>query len=193
MISSTSVKVKAQEFLKPIAESLNSLGVTPNAVTVLGFLLSLSSGLFLGAGELMGGALLFTLSGVCDTLDGILARVSGKKSKLGAFLDSFLDRYSDFFPLAGISYLAHTNQDSFLLVTSLLTLAGSFSTSYARARAEALGVECKVGLLERPERFFILLFGLFSGFIGLVMGVLAVLTNFTALQRLACAVKELKS
>lgn len=191
MISSTNLKVKAQEFLKPLAENLGSLGISPNSITVLGFLLSLLSAVAIGAGEILIGAVLFGLSGLCDTLDGITARVLGKKSKFGAFLDSFLDRYSDFFPLAGMCHLAHAKGDTLLLTAALLTIAGSFATSYARARAEALGVECKVGLLERPERFFILFFALITAYLLPAVVVLAVLTNFTALQRLLCAAREL--
>jgi CDP-diacylglycerol--glycerol-3-phosphate 3-phosphatidyltransferase len=191
MISSTNLKVKAQEFLKPLAENLGNVGISPNAITVSGFILSLLSALAIGSGEILAGALLFGLSGLCDTLDGILARVSGKKSRFGAFLDSFLDRYSDFFPLAGICHFAHTNGDSPLLLATLLTIAGSYATSYARARAEALGVECKVGLLERPERFFILLFALLTAYLFPALLLLAVLTNFTAAQRLICAAREL--
>ena len=191
MISSTNIKAKTQELLRPLAQNLESIGVTPNAITFLGFILSLLSGILIGVGEVLSGALLFTLSGLCDTLDGILARVSGRKSPFGAFLDSFLDRYSDFFPLAGVCYFAHVNQDSLLLVLTLLTIAGSYATSYARARAESLGVDCKVGLVERPERFFILLFALFTGYLLPTLSVLAVLTNFTAFQRLMCAMREL--
>ncbi|WP_456419034.1 CDP-alcohol phosphatidyltransferase family protein [Thermovibrio sp.] len=174
-----------------MAENLGSVGISPNAVTVSGFILSLLSAFAIGSGEILAGALLFGLSGLCDTLDGILARVSGKKSRFGAFLDSFLDRYSDFFPLAGICHFAHTNGDSPLLLATLLTIAGSYATSYARARAEALGVECKVGLLERPERFFILLFALLTAYLFPALLLLAVLTNFTAAQRLICAAREL--
>ena len=191
MISSTNIKLKAQEFLRPVAEGLGSIGITPNAITVLGFLLSLSAGVAIGIGEVLTGALLFGLSGLCDTLDGIVARVNGKKSSFGAFLDSFLDRYSDFFPLAGLCHFAFLTDDSPLLVASLLTIAGSYATSYARARAEALGVECKVGLFERPERFFVLFGGLLTGLIFPAVAALAVLTNFTAFQRLICAAREL--
>ncbi len=191
MISSSSLKGKTQEILKPVAVSLNSVGVSPNFLTVLGFLFSVASGFFIAFGELQKGALLFALSGLCDTLDGIVARVCGRKSKFGAFLDSFLDRYSDFFPLAGICYLGHALNSEILFVSSLFSILGSFATSYARARAEALGVECKVGFFERPERFFTLLIALLSGYLALVVAVLALLTNFTALQRLVCAREEL--
>lgn len=191
MISSSSLKDKTQEVLKPVAVSLSSVGVSPNFLTVLGFLFSLVSGIFVAFGELQKGALFFALSGFCDTLDGIVARVCGKKSKFGAFLDSFLDRYSDFFPLAGLCYLGHSLNSELLLVSSLFSILGSFATSYARARAESLGVECKVGFFERPERFFALLIALLSGYVAVVIALFALLTNFTALQRLMCAKEEL--
>jgi len=192
MISSTDLKERTQEILKPLAKSLGQMGISPNAITVLGFVLSLISGVLIATENLLAGTFLFLLSGLCDTFDGVVARITGKKSRLGAFLDSFLDRYADFFPLAGIAYLAHKGNDDLLLLLALLSIAGSFATSYARAKAEALGVECKVGLLERPERFFILLAGLATGYLAVATSILALLSNATAFQRLLCAVERLK-
>ncbi len=192
MISSTGIKEKTQEVLRPFAENAGSLGISPNAVTVAGLLLSALSGLFLGAGNIVYGTVLLLLSGACDVFDGILARITRRTSRFGAFLDSFLDRYADFFPLAGLLYYGHSTGDELLLLGSLFSIAGSFSTSYARARAESLGVECKVGIFERPERVIFLLLGLFLGYPAETTLLLAVLSNLTAIQRLNCALRKLR-
>jgi len=192
MIGTAEVKSRAQEILKPVAEGLKSLGITPNLLTIAGFVLSLVSGVLICLGSLIGGALFFALSGLCDMLDGIVARTTNNTTKFGAFLDSFLDRYADFFPLAAIAFWAFKQQDSLLLWFSLLSLMGSFATSYARARAESLGADCKAALLERPERFVLILLALLTGYLNFFIGILAVLSNFTAVQRLVCAFKRLK-
>ncbi|WP_456436331.1 CDP-alcohol phosphatidyltransferase family protein [Thermovibrio ammonificans] len=192
MISSTGIKERAQELLKPFAQSIGNLGVSPNTITVFGFILALVAGVLIATENLITAAAVYLLSGLCDTFDGIVARITGKKSRLGAFLDSFLDRYADFFPLAGVASLAFKHQDQLLFALTLLAIAGSFATSYARARAEALGVECKVGIMERPERFVVLLAGVATGYLSVAMSVLALLSNVTAFQRLICAVERLR-
>ena len=83
-------------------------------------------------------------------------------------------------------------QDFSIFILSLLSIIGSFATSYARAKAESLNIECKVGILERPERFFLLLAGLITGFLVECLLILAVLSNITAFQRLLCAAEKLK-
>jgi phosphatidylglycerophosphate synthase len=125
-------------------------------------------------------------------MDGIIARVTGKTSPFGAFLDSFLDRYSDFFPLSGLVVFGFEADNLSIVLLSLFSMMGAFATSYARARAESLGANCKFGLIERPERFFILLFALVSGLLTEILFILAVLSNFTAFQRLLCAAEKLK-
>jgi len=192
MISSTNVKVKTQELLKPFAELIGSAGISPNFITVAGFVFSFISGITFGMNNFFAGTLFFILSGLCDLLDGITARVNGKTSKFGSFLDSFLDRYSDFFPLAGVSILGFYLQKFDLFILSLLSIAGSFATSYARAKAESLNIECRAGILERPERFFLLLAGFIAGFLVESLLFLAVLSNITAFQRLLCAAEKLK-
>jgi len=192
MIGTAEVKSRAQEILKPLAEGFKSLGITPNLLTIAGFIFSMLSGFLICANNLIGGAFFFALSGLCDMLDGILARTTNSTTKFGAFLDSFLDRYADFFPLSAIAFLAFKERDTLLLGFSLLSLMGSFATSYARARAESLGADCRAALFERPERFLIILLSLLTGYLNFFMGVLAVFSNVTAVQRLVCAFKRLK-
>lgn len=186
------LKLKAQEALKPLAEVIGSLGVTPNLLTVLGFTLSGISGILVAVGDTLEGALLFALSGLCDVMDGLVARVSKRVSPLGAFLDSFLDRYADFFPLCGVVVLGARSGNLLLVVLAMLSLAGAFATSYARARAESLGADCTDGIAKRPERFLILILALASGLLEEFLLLLAVASNLTALQRLLCAMEKLE-
>ena len=192
MLSSSGLKEKTQEILKPFAENVGSLGISPNAITVAGFLLSAISGILFGLGNLFQGTVLLALSGACDVFDGILARTTKRASRFGAFLDSFLDRYADFFPLSGLLYLGHSTGNELLLFGSLFSIAGSFATSYARARAESLGAECRSGIFERPERVILLLLGLIIGYPAETTVILAVLSNLTAIQRLICASEKLR-
>jgi len=192
MISSSEIKSKVQKFFTPIAEAFDTIGITPDILTILGFFLSFITGILIYKGMYFVAGIVFLFAGACDMLDGILARVKGRVTVAGAFMDSFFDRYADFFPLAGFTLLAFEKMDIVMAFLSLLSIAGSFCTSYAKARAESLGVECKVGLLERPERFFMILFALLVGFVDYILVILAVLTNFTAFQRFFYVVKVLK-
>ncbi len=192
MISSSNFKEKTQEFLKPVAENIGSLGISPNAVTLTGFILSAMAGIFLALGNLLNGTMLLALSGACDVFDGILARTTKRTTKFGAFFDSFLDRYADFFPLAGLLYYGHLTGNEVLLLGSLFSISGAFATSYARARAESLGAECKVGIFERPERVVLLILGLLFGYPTETTVLLALFSNLTALQRLFCALERLR-
>jgi phosphatidylglycerophosphate synthase len=192
MLSSSQIKLKTQELLKPLAEIISSIGVSPNTVTVAGFFFSLISGFLIATDNLGLGTVFFVFSGICDMMDGIIARVTEKTSPFGAFLDSFLDRYADFFPLCGFVVLGFNEDNLPLVLFSLFSMVGAFATSYARARAESLGADCRFGIVERPERFFILLFALVTGFFIFSLFVLAVLSNATAFQRLLCAAEKLE-
>ncbi len=192
MLSSSGIKEKTQEVLKPFAENIGNLGISPNTVTLTGFIFSALSGILLGTGNFFHGTVFLALSGACDVLDGVLARTMRKTTRFGAFLDSFLDRYADFFPLAGLLYFGHTIGNELLLLGSLFSIAGAFATSYARARAESLGADCKSGIVERPERVLLLLGGLILGYPAETTLILAVLSNVTAVQRLFCASERLR-
>jgi len=175
-------------FLDPMARLahwLHKRGVTPNGVTVAGFILTLLSTLLLASGTLFWGGLLLWTASMFDMLDGALARYANQVSKFGAFLDSTLDRYSESITFLGLafyfSYVPGSQTELFLI---FLTLIGSWMVSYTRARAEGLGVECKVGILQRPERLTILIAGLILGLVLPMLWILAVLTNFTAFQRI---------
>jgi len=167
-----------------IARVLGSLGFSPNVLTIVGYLVHLPVMYVLATGRLQLGGVLVALAGLIDTLDGALARDTGQDSRFGAFLDSVSDRFSEgtvFFGLF-LWYLGTGAQLELALI--YVALLGSVMVSYTRARAEALGFECKVGLLTRFERVTVLAIGLIMQRVQLTLWVMAVLTHVTAIQRI---------
>jgi CDP-diacylglycerol--glycerol-3-phosphate 3-phosphatidyltransferase len=181
----------AEPILARLARGLNSLGIHPNAVTVLGFLLSLGAGLLVGLGLRWGAAALWALSGLCDALDGSLARLSGKASPAGAFLDSTLDRYSDGAILLGIGAAWQRAGAPWGGWVAGFALLGALMVSYARARGEGLGLSLREGFFTRLERFFLILLALLTGWYGPLLLLFALLAHLAALQRAARALRML--
>lgn len=166
--------------------------LTPNQLTLAGLAVNFLAGWAYSGGGFFLGASLVLVASLGDLLDGPLARLTGKTSRFGAFLDSTVDRYSDFFLFGGVAYhyAVEGSWGPFLAV--LGTLLGSFVTSYAKARAESLMPSCSVGFLERPERLILLVAGSFVGPARpWVWGILLVGTNATALQRILFVRKSL--
>ncbi len=181
--------------LRPAFDFLVSRRVNPNVLTTCGFLLTIAAGLaFHGHRVRMAGALVL-LGGLFDLFDGQVARRSGRATKFGSFYDSTLDRISEVAVYLGILSLYNDYRlelgDVGMIYAVMLAMAGSLMISYTRARAEALGIDCRVGLMQRPERILLiglssLLFGESRGGLALkvVIVILAVLTNLTAVQRM---------
>ena len=170
--------------LEPLASLINRTGISPNLLTVIGFVLTVGVAYVLATGHLQIGGVLLTVAGTFDALDGTVARLAGRKSRFGAFLDSTVDRLSEAVLFLGL--LVHYTQqggrqESFLIYA---TIVGSLMVSYARARAEGLGIECKRGLLTRFERTVVLVVGLILDQMLIALWIMAVLSNFTALQRM---------
>jgi CDP-diacylglycerol--glycerol-3-phosphate 3-phosphatidyltransferase len=174
---------RVRRVLDPLVHLLVRIGVRPIALTWAGLVLSAAAGVAVLAGESRVAALLLALGGVCDTLDGPVARASRRQTPFGAFIDSTIDRYSE---VVVFIALAWRFRGSATLVAVLLAITGSLLVSYTRARAEGLGEECRVGLLERPERLVLLIAALLVGWAAVagVLWVLAVLTHVTTLQRI---------
>ena len=175
---------RAGVLLAPLARAMGRLGIHPNTITVLGMLLQVGVGVVFGLGYITLGGWLLLIVAPIDVLDGTLARFMGKQSRFGAFLDSTMDRLSDAALILGLT--AHyVVQGAHLEVALLLiSLVAAMMVSYTRARAEAAGFPCKVGLLTRMER--IVLIGTLSA-VGLpvvMIWALAVLSVFTMMQRL---------
>jgi CDP-diacylglycerol--glycerol-3-phosphate 3-phosphatidyltransferase len=170
--------------LEPLARLVIRTGISPNLLTVMGFVLTVGVAYVLATGHLQIGGVLLAVAGTFDALDGTVARLAGRKSRFGAFLDSTVDRLSEAVIFLGL--LVHYTQqggrqESFLIYA---TIVGSLMVSYARARAESLGIECKRGVLTRFERAVVLVIGLVLNQMRIALWILAVLSNFTALQRM---------
>jgi len=224
----TNLQLGIYKVIDPVVKVFIKLGLTPNAVTSIGFVLNVGVAIIfiLGAeegnrGDLSyvgwaGGLILF--AGLFDMLDGQVARLGNMKSTFGALYDSVLDRYSELIMFLGICYYLVGHHYFLSSIAAFIALIGSMMVSYVRARAEGLGIECKGGLMQRPERVVTIglcamLCGLASIYIGgdyklyvpgikfhvfetmtiftFPIAVLAVLTNITAFKRLVDAKKSL--
>lgn len=176
-------RAQAAVILKPIAHLLDRIGLQPNTITILGLLLQVSVGLLFYLGYVQWGGWLLLIFAPMDALDGALARIAGKESPFGAFLDSTLDRLSDAALILGLAGNCLRSGADLEAALFLIALVAALMVSYTRARAEALGFDCQVGVLTRMER--IALIAILSGF-GLLTPLawaLAVLSVFTFLQR----------
>jgi len=175
----------SRPFLLPVARFLGRLGFSPNMVTMLGLAAYGVCGLVLGLGHPAAAGWLLALFGPLDVVDGLLARERSQVSAFGAYLDSAMDRYAEFFLFLGLLVHLMRNEGGGFIEAGLVLAAmtGSLLVSYNRARAEALGFDCRVGLLTRFERLFFLAVGLIFGWILPVLVVLAVLSHVTAVQR----------
>ncbi len=174
------LKPTFEKLTEPLVLLLQRLGATPNFITFLGLLLVALGSIVLYLGYTLLSFFLLLLGALSDAIDGALARRLGKSSSFGAFLDSLLDRVSDALPFIAI---ALSSEDKVLSVVSLLAMLFSFTVSYARARAEGLGYELKVGLFERPERWMVLLTGIALDLIFPAVFLIALGSLATTLQR----------
>jgi len=188
-VGKASWQERARGLAAPLVELLARMGVTPTALTLSGLVLHLASGVVIALGMLRTGGILLLVAAVCDGLDGAVARRTGRVSRFGAFLDSTVDRVDETVVLGGIAVFfprwGGTAGEVWSAVV-LLGLAGSLITSYTRARAEGLGLECKVGVFERPERVALTVLGLLLGarFLGPALLVLTLLAWLTVIQRI---------
>ncbi|MGC2062691.1 MAG: CDP-alcohol phosphatidyltransferase family protein [Thermodesulfovibrionales bacterium] len=157
--------------------------LNPNVLTIAGFIVTLGASAVLVFHMRWGGTLVL-LGAFFDVLDGVVARANDKVTPFGAFLDSVLDRYSDACIFLSVSLNLYRNNNLIGAVLALGVLVGAVLVSYVRARAEGLGIDCKVGLMERPERILLAVFGTVSGLIMPVLWILAVLTHVTVAQRI---------
>jgi len=185
----TKLKKQVQTALTSTADLFHNLGLTPNRVSILGISFSILSGVVYSQWQinrafLILAPVLILVSGLFDALDGVIARVHGKATTFGAFFDSMLDRYADAIVLCGIIAGGLSN-----LTWGLAALVGSVMVSYSRARAEAAGVKMEsVGLAERAERMVLVGVASFVSYFWIdalnwSILILAILTNFTVLQR----------
>ena len=176
--------------------------LTPNAISLTGFALCVVSAVFVLQGWWIAGGIAFIVGSVCDTLDGRYSRMSGKGSPFGAFLDSTLDRLEEGIVLAAVGYRLVKDPDLAVIASAdvavgvvVLAVLASLMVSYTRARAEALGVECKVGIADRAVRVVVLSAGLVFGDLKAIepaIYVLAAMAIITVFQRIFHVRSELR-
>ena len=170
--------------IRPIAEFLARMGLTPNAVTVLGLALTVAVAAIIATGQTQLGGVLLILTLAFDAVDGALARLTGSTSRFGAFLDSTLDRWAEVALYSALIWLLlQQGQDAGVMLAAA-AMATSLLVSYTRARAEGVGIQCKEGLLTRLERMILLIAGLIFNLIIPALAVIAVLAGVTAVQRI---------
>ena len=170
---------------------LSRLQINPNILTFTGVVISFWAAWNFGYGMMTRGALIVILAGLFDMLDGEVARVRQAETRFGAFYDSVIDRYSDIILLQGLMVWYARQQMLGYVVLVGVVFMGSVMTSYTRARAERLIPHCKVGFMERPERIVLLIIGGLTNRMEAVLWVLAVLGNWTVINRIYYTWKEL--
>jgi len=187
--------------IQPIIKLFIKYKLNPNWFTTLGLIISAIAAYFFGSGDHRIAGALFLLAGTFDIIDGKVARASGRVTKFGAIYDSTLDRYAEMLVLFGMVFY-YSRLTTFYLgkidlalvggVSAAVALGGSIMVSYVRARAEGLGMECKVGFMQRPERIVYMGFGaIFHEYVLLaVLIFIAIGSNFTAIQRLVHVRKQ---
>lgn len=181
--------------LRPFAQVLIRIGLRPDWLTMIGLFLSLLATGAFAIGHLRWGAAIMLMGGICDILDGQVAREGRTETKFGALLDSTVDRYAEIFLFFGVGAYLIGKGEWLECGVLFFALSGSLMVSYVRARAEGLGEDCKVGFMQRPERLVALAVGGLYGHEGLVfvLVLLAVTTNYTVFERLTHIRNKLNS
>jgi archaetidylinositol phosphate synthase len=191
---------RANDSVRPVAEAVARVGISPNTLTFIGLLVGLLAAFFFARGDQVLAGLTLLVAGFFDIIDGAVARVVKRETAFGGVLDSVVDRYVDFAIFAGIFYafisgrIAETN---FMVgwgwAWCMLAIAGSFMVSYIRARAEAAGSgKLDVGIAERAERLLILAIGALVGYTQYSVVIIVILTHLTVLQRLFVTRRRLR-
>lgn len=180
----------ARDLLNSIAVLFNRLGLTPNMLTVIGFVLVCVIAVIIAMGYEALGAVLLIFGAGFDATDGALARLTNRVTKFGGFFDSTLDRYADGVLMLALVWRGLVLGNDWIVVLAVAALIGSFLVSYTRARAEGIGLQLKEGWFTRLERMIVLVLGLLSTLVigqqGLLimLAILALLANLTAVQRI---------
>jgi CDP-diacylglycerol--glycerol-3-phosphate 3-phosphatidyltransferase len=185
------VRARFKGVLDPVAGFFNRLGIYPNTMTILGLAGNVVGAVLIGFGHMTIGGIIILVMGAVDSLDGTMARLRGMPSDFGAFVDSVTDRYSELVIFAGLllcysDYASRlTGRGNWLPVLGVyLAAAGSVLVSYVRARAASLGMDTKIGLLTRFERYLVLAPALIFNIPIIGIWIIAVLANVTAVQRI---------
>ncbi len=188
---------------EPIVKFLAAMPISPNAITWLGFLLTIGAAALIATGHLLAASLVVILASLFDILDGALARRTNRVTRFGGILDSTLDRLSEAALLRGILVLfllTEEQSDTFTLIAKewsilivAIALPGSLLVSYIRARAEAAGLDCQAGLFTRAERIIVLVLGLLLNQIVIALSIIVVLSFITVVHRLVYVWQQTKT
>lgn len=184
--------------IDPIAEFLNRIGLAPNTITILGLIGNVIGAALLVNGRMTLGGIVILVTAPLDALDGTMARLRGENrtdssSTFGAFLDSVIDRYAELAIYGGLLVYFGVHGVWAGVILAYLAAAGSILVSYTRARAQALGIETKVGMLTRLERYLVLVPALVFNIPLIGLWILAIFSNFTALQRILDVYRKMNS
>ncbi|MCS7278902.1 MAG: CDP-alcohol phosphatidyltransferase family protein [Thermodesulfobacteriaceae bacterium] len=178
------VRNVSQPVILPIVKLLANWGVHPHLVTIICFLGFLVSSFFIMQGDFIIAGLILIFFAPLDAIDGALARYTNKVTAFGAFLDSVLDRYGEILVFLGFTWYFIMKGSVSGIILSFLGITGSLMVSYTRARAEGVGIDCKVGLFTRFERVTFLILALIFDLIFLFLIFIAFFSHFTAVQRI---------
>ncbi len=182
------IEQKARDITRPILEavgrSLAHWHISPDLVTYLGLVLTVGVSTLAALGEIRWAGVAYIFAAVCDAMDGTVARVSGKGSRFGAFLDSTIDRFEESIVFLGLTIYYARVGGRWEIPLLLVVTVGSLMVSYTRARAEATGVACKVGFMTRPPRVAIMIVGMILDQVLITLVVLAVTSLFTTFHRM---------
>jgi CDP-diacylglycerol--glycerol-3-phosphate 3-phosphatidyltransferase len=176
--------------MRPVGRSLAHSHIRPDLITVLGVVIQAAGSVEILKGHLMIASIAIFFSGIADILDGAVAKARGLTSTFGALLDSTTDRLSDalfFIPVAWLYAVTPdklSRDEPWVGALALVALVAAFLVSYIKARAEALGYECNVGIAERAERWILMVLGLFFDVLPLATAILAAVSLVTVFQRL---------
>jgi CDP-diacylglycerol--glycerol-3-phosphate 3-phosphatidyltransferase len=177
------IRERSAGVLRGVAGVIVRLGISANAITVLGLVLSAAAAYLIATSSHLAGGIVLTAAGLLDGLDGSVARMSGRQTPLGAFWDSIVDRFSEAVTFLGVLvyFMAIDSWQGELL--AFVAVVSSLLVSYVRARAEGLGLSMRTGLLTRLERVAVLIVGLVLGYLTAAMWIIAILSTFTVFQR----------
>lgn len=182
------IEQKARDVTRPALETIGRTlarwNVSPNAVTYLGLFLTTGVAVLVALGQIRWAGVAYIVAAVCDAMDGTLARVSGKGSRFGAFLDSTIDRFEESIVFVGLAVYYARVGGAWEIPLILVVTVASLMVSYTRARAEALGVSCRVGFMTRPPRVAILIAGMILDQVPAALIILAATSLFTAFHRM---------
>ena len=178
--------------IERVAGVVAATGIPPNVITWSALILNFWAGILFAAGRFAAAGGMMILAGLCDLLDGPVARRQGRVSMFGGFLDSIFDRYADLILFLGLLvYYSHVNRFGYAMLAGA-AMAGSVMVSYAKARAESLVPSAEVGFWERPERLVLMILGALTNRMHFALWILAIGPNITVIHRIVRTWRQTK-